>query len=446
MLTAEQNETLTRVGPGTPMGDLMRRYWVPALLSWEIAEPDSPPVIVKLLGEELVAFRDTNGRVGVVGAHCAHRRAHLFYGRNEECGLRCVYHGWKFDVDGRCVDMPSEPVESRFTERARIPAYPTHEAGGMVFAYMGPPDKKPAPPLFQWTQVAPEQRGMSKVRQQCNWLQALEGGIDNVHSTFLHSGRPPGYRYDDSNARDRARNVSTAPQLEVIPTDYGYCYGATLDMGAEGTNHVRGYHWIMPWNQIRATADNSGHIWVPIDDENTMVYNWTIVFGDSPPQGRSRMPALVEDTPDMPPWYRDARRRIGNGNEFGADVDVENNFRSFKNPDNKYLIDRHLQKTETFTGITGLNIQDRAVQEGMGRIVDRTQEMLGTTDRAIMQTRLSLLQAVKTVQEGGDPPGVAPTYYRLRAHEAVLPKDVHWFEAMRPQLMMEEEPESVARA
>jgi hypothetical protein len=277
---------------------------------------------------------------------------------------------------------------------------------------------------------------MSKVWQQSNWLQALEGGIDNVHSTFLHGGRPPGFRYDDSNPRNRARNVSKAPRLEVIPTDYGYCYGAQLDMGAEGTNHVRGYHWIMPWNQIRATAGNSGHIWVPIDDENTMVYNWTIILDDTPPG--TRVATLVEETSDMPPWFRDARRRIGNGNEFGVDVDVENNFRSFKNPSNKYLIDRHLQKTETFTGITGLNIQDRAVQESMGAIVDRTQELLGSTDRAIMQTRLSLLQAVSIVEEGGDPPGVAPTYYRLRAHETVLPKDVHWFEAMRSKLLMEE--------
>jgi len=380
MLTKEQNELVTRVGPGTPMGELMRRYWVPAIFSWEIAEPDSPPVTIKLLGEELVAFRDTNGRVGVVGARCAHRGAQLFFGRNEECGLRCVYHGWKYDVDGKCVDMPSEPAESNFKDKVHVLAYPTYEVAGMVFAYMGPPEKKPAPPLFQWTQVPPERRAMSKVWEQCNWLQALEGGIDNVHSTFLHGGRPPGLRYDESNPRNRGRNFSKAPHLEVVPTDYGYCYGAMLDMGDEGAKHVRGYHWIMPWNQIRATADNSGHIWVPMDDENTMVYNWNVLFGDTPRKdggsGRAAT-AIVEEGPDTPAWFRDSRRHVGSGNEFNVDVDVNDNYRSFRNRDNKYLIDRELQRTQTFTGITGLNTQDRAVQESMGPVFDRASSTWG---------------------------------------------------------------------
>jgi phenylpropionate dioxygenase-like ring-hydroxylating dioxygenase large terminal subunit len=419
------------------MGEVMRRYWVPAIMSWEIDEPDSPPVTIKLLGEELIAFRDTNGRVGVVGARCAHRRAHLFWGRNEECGLRCVYHGWKFDVDGNCVDMPSEPAESNFKDKVRIPAYPTYEVAGMVFCYMGPKDKQPAPPLFQWTQVPPEQRAMSKVWEQCNWLQALEGGIDNVHSTFLHSGRPPGVQYDPSNPRNRGRNVSKAPHLEVVPTDYGYCYGAVLDMGEEGTNFVRGYHWIMPWNQTRATGGNSGHLWVPMDDENTMVYNWSVVFDETPDEGR-RGARPVELGPDTPRWYKHARRPIGSGNDFTIDVDVEHNFRSVRNMDNLFLIDRELQRTQTYTGITGLNTQDRAIQESMGPVADRTLERLGTTDRAIIHARRQLLQAIKTVQAGGDPPGVAPTYYRLRAHEAVLPKDAHWFDALEPKLMMTE--------
>jgi nitrite reductase/ring-hydroxylating ferredoxin subunit len=430
-------------------------------MSWEVPEPDCPPVTIKLLGEELVAFRDTNGKVGVVGARCAHRRAHLFWGRNEECGIKCVYHGWKFDVEGRCTDMPSEPAESNFKDKVRIPAYPTYEVAGLVFCFMGPPEKKPSPPLFQWTQVPAENRAMSKIWQQCNWLQALEGGIDNVHSTFLHSGRPPGIKYDESNPRNRGRNVSQAPNLEVVPTDYGYTYGAVLDMGSEGTNHVRGYHWIMPWNQIRASGGNSGHIWVPMDDENTMVYNWSVVFPDSPQAARRQAadPAqmrasgsgdytytsvVVDDGPDMPIWFRDSRRHIGAGNEFGVDVDVENNFRSVRNMDNKYMIDRYIQKTQTYSGITGLNTQDRALQESMGAIADRTLERLGTTDRAIIHARRALLQAVKTVQDGGDPPGVAPTYYRLRAHETVLPKELHWFEGIKGKLFMEEEAQTKA--
>lgn len=444
MLTKEQNELLTRVGPGTPMGELMRRYWVPALLSWEIDEPDSPPVTIKLLGEELVAFRDTTGKVGIVDARCAHRRAHLFWGRNEECGLRCVYHGWKFDVNGQCVDMPSEPPETNFKDKVRITAYPTFEIAGLIFCYMGPKEKQPPPPLFQWTQVPPERRAMSKVWQQCNWLQALEGGIDNVHSTFLHSGRPPGKRYDPSTARGRANNLSTALHIEVIPTDYGYCYGSIRDAGEEG-NFVRGYHWIMPWNQIRASAGDSGHMWVPMDDENTMVYNWSVTFDDSPlvsSVGRGR-PKPVEFGPDTPRWYKYARVPIGTGNEFGVDVDVEHNFRSVRNMDNLYMIDRELQRTESYTGIIGLNTQDRAVQESMGRIVDRELERLGTTDRAIVYARNLLLKAIKTVQDGGDPPGVAPTYYNLRAYETTIPKDVHWFEAIRSRLFLTDDVEAL---
>jgi phenylpropionate dioxygenase-like ring-hydroxylating dioxygenase large terminal subunit len=427
------------------MGALMRRYWVPAIMSWEIEEPDSPPVTIKLLGEELVAFRDSNGKVGILDAHCAHRRANLFWGRNEECGLRCVYHGWKFDVNGQCVDMPSEPEETNFKDRVRIPAYPTYEIAGLVYCYMGPKEKQPAPPLFQWTQVAPEQRAMSKVWQQCNWLQALEGGIDNVHSTFLHSGRPPGQAYDPSSPRNRGRNVSKALHVEVVPTDYGYCYGSVLDMGAEGTNWVRGYHWIMPWNQIRARDGDSGHMWVPMDDENTMVYNWSVVFDE--PQSEARWADRakpVELGPDTPPWFRQARRPIGTGNEFGKDVDVTRGFRSMRNMDNLFMIDRELQRTQTYTGITGLNTQDRAVQESMGPIVDRSLERLGSTDGAIVHARSALLKAIKTVQEGGDPPGVAPTYYHLRAHEMAVPKDEHWFEAIEPALMRKNDPEAMA--
>jgi phenylpropionate dioxygenase-like ring-hydroxylating dioxygenase large terminal subunit len=440
MLTAEQNELLTRVGPGTPLGELMRRYWVPALLSWELAEPDCPPVTIKLLGEELVAFRQTDGRVGIVGARCAHRRAHLFWGRNEDNGIRCVYHGWKFDCEGRCVDMPSEPEESNFKEKVRIPAYPTCEIGGVVWAYMGPVDKQPPPPHFAWTQSPPEKRAMSKVWQQCNWLQALEGGIDTVHSNFLHGGKPPGVAYDEQTITGRARNVSLAPLLEIVPTDYGYCYAGLRDLPDDSV-FVKAYHWVMPWYQIRNSETNAGHIWVPMDDENTMVYNWTAIFEETQRSDGSeqRGGGLVDWNSEAPPWFRDARRHIGNGNEFGVDVAVEANFRSFRNADNRYEIDRQLQKTRTYTGITGTNTQDRAIQESMGPVADRTLERLGTTDRAIINARRSLLKAIRTVQDGGDPPGTQSSYYSIRAYEAVLPKGVHWFDAMKTKLFMLEE-------
>jgi phenylpropionate dioxygenase-like ring-hydroxylating dioxygenase large terminal subunit len=334
--------------------------------------------------------------------------------------------------------MPSEPAESNFKDKVRIPAYPTYEVGGMIFCYMGPPEKKPAPPLFAWTQAEPEKRAMSKVWQECNWLQALEGGIDTVHANFLHGGRPPGLRYGDDSVQGRARNISLAPLLEVVPTDYGYCYAGIRTLGEEG-DYVKAYHWIFPWYQIRNSATNAGHIWIPMDDENTMVYNWTVVLEEV---GRERPPA--EDGPDLPVWLRDARRYVGNGNQFVEEVAIDLNFRSIRNADNRYLIDRHLQKTQSFSGITGINTQDRAIQESMGPIADRTLERLGTTDRAIIQTRRSLLQAIKTVQDGGDPPGLEPSYYRVRGYETILPKGLDWYHEMRPVIFMEESPPATA--
>ncbi len=430
MLTQEQNESLTRVGAGTMMGELMRRYWMPAVLSWELAEPDGPPLMIRLLGEDLVAFRQTDGRVGLVGAYCAHRRANLFWGRNEECGLRCVYHGWKFDLDGNCVDMPSEPEASNFKDKVRIPSYPTVEAGGVVWAYMGPAEKQPAPPLFEWTQVPADHRGMTKVLQPCNWLQGLEGGIDSSHTNFLHGGKPPGVGYDDSTVMGRARNRSLAPDVEVVPTEYGYSYAGIRPVGDEG-NYVRAYHWIMPFHQLRPAQLNAekprinGHMWVPIDDFNTMVYNLSYTFGKEPMTERERSLA-------------------GSGNELGVDVDVANGFRSFQTAANDYQIDRQLQKTETYSGIRGTNTQDRAVQESMGPIADRSLERLGTTDRAIITARRTLMRAVKTVEDGGDPPGTADSYYKIRSIEKVLPKDAAWFEALKPDLFQLEEPQELS--
>lgn len=420
MLTHEQNETLTRVGPGTPMGTLMRRYWIPFLLSWELPETDCPPVEVRLLGEDLVAFRDTSGRIGLVGAACAHRRANLFWGRVEEHGIRCVYHGWKFDAMGRCTDMPSEPEATNFKDKVHIPAYPVVEMGGVAWAYMGPAEKRPADPSFEWTRMPDSHVGISRVWQECNWMQALEGGIDSSHTNFLHR------RLDrDTSVMGRARAVSLAPLVEVVPTDYGYSYAGIRPMGEEG-NYVRAYHWVMPWHQLRPSQVDavvprvSSHAWVPIDDYNTMVFNLTYTWGEQP---------LSESEKAL----------RGAGNEIGVDIDPNNQFRSVRNARNKYMIDRQAQKTKTFTGIEGVNTQDRAVQESMGAICDRTLERLGTTDRAIIAARRYLLQAVKKVQQGEDPPGVAPTYYNLRSIEKVLPKDADWFVALRPELFQEGE-------
>ena len=420
MLTFQENETLARVGPGTGMGETMRRYWVPAMLDWELPEPDCPPIRVKLLGEELVAFRDSNGVVGVVDNYCPHRRASLFFGRNEEAGLRCVYHGWKFDVNGDCVDMPSEPAESNFKDKVRIKAYPTAELGNVVWVYMGPPDKRPPLPALEWTQVPESHRGINKVVQNCNWLQGLEGGIDTVHINFLHRN----LQGSGIAARDAAFRRSYAARVEVAPTDYGYTYAGIREQADDNHVYVRAYHYIAPWTQLRPNQLNrggaprlkdSGHMWVPIDDEHTLVWNFTYAFGDEP---------LSEDE----------RLLRGSGNELGKDIDFEHGFKSRAAAENDYFIDREVQRTQTFSGIPGTNTQDRAVQDTMGPICDRTREHLGTTDRAIIMARKILLNAINVVEDGGDPPGLGANVFDLRSVEKVLPTDVPWRDALWREL------------
>ena len=414
MLSREDNERITRVGRGTPMGSTLRRYWIPALLARELAEADGAPVRVRLLGEGLIAFRGTQGRGGLLDEFCPHRRTSLFFGRNEECGLRCVYHGWKFDVDGRCVDMMNEPPDKQFTDKVFIASYPTLEQGGVIWTYMGSPEHKPAPPVFAWTRQPATHLQLSKVIQESNWLQGLEGGIDTSHAPILHrllttETTRAGFRPDNPFVRGKA------PTLEVDVTDYGYRYAGIRPLD-EASFHVRTYHFILPFHQIRPSRSEggvplvAGHIWVPIDDGNTMVYNWEYSLGG---------PLTDEDR---------LERRLGNG---PADVD-QTTFRSRKNRANNYLLDRRVQKTESFTGIDGINIQDRAIQEAMGPIVDRSREHLGPADRAIIQARRLLLDATKVTAEGGTPLGVEPTYGGLAAAERVLPKGADWRDAEPP--------------
>lgn len=420
MLTREENELVTMTGAGTPMGDVIRRYWIPALLSRELSEPDCPPVRVQLLGERLVGFRDTAGRLGLVDEFCPHRRASLWLGRNEEQGLRCAYHGWKFDVGGRCVDQMNEPEQ--FCQKISLKAYPTVEMGGVIWAYMGPHENIPAPPRFEWTQVAESHRHVSKVWEECNWLQALEGGIDTSHAPILHrniaaNATRPGIPLLGPFVR------GGKPILEVDVTDYGYRYVGIRPLGDDQT-YVRAYHYVMPFTQIRPQQIGrrrdggdrpliAGHMWVPIDDANCMVWNWMYSFGDEPLTDEDRL-------------------ERGNGN--GPDHVDQQSFRSIRNKQNNWRIDRQVQKTETFTGIEGINTQDRAVQESMGPVVDRSQEHLGPADRAVIAARRLLLQAIKTVEDGGDPPGVGTSYYQARGMEKIFPRTSTWRETVLPEM------------
>ena len=420
MLSAAENETITRVGSGTPMGTLMRRYWQPVLLSWELPEPDCSPVRVRILGEDLVAFRDTSGRVGLMDEFCPHRQASLWLGRNEENGLRCVFHGWKFDFRGACVEMPNELPEYDFKHKVRVTAYPTKELGGVIWAYMGPDEYMAPAPNFEWTRQPATHLHVSKSVQECNWLQALEGGLDSIHSSFLHR-RLSGNRAGLGGHRAGA----VAAKLDVKTTPYGYTYASIRALKDNEGNYVRTYHYILPHHQIRAIQEHTddggtkskiaGHMWVPIDDENCMVWNW--YYSLSQP--------LDQKDRDDSFW--------GNGPAF---VDYQNGFRPYPqySKANNWGIDRRVQKTETFTGIEGVNHQDRAVQESMGPIVDRSREHLGQTDKAITSTRRQLLEAVKMVAEGFSPKGADTSYYDIRAVERVLPPGVNWLQALKDEM------------
>ena len=418
MLTREESETLVRVGPGTPMGRLIRRYWVPALLSRELPEPDCPPVRVKLLGERLVAFRDTGGRVGLVNEFCAHRGASLWFGRNEEHGLRCVFHGWKYDADGNCVDMMNEPDAYDFKQKVHLRAYPTVEVGGLVWAFMGPEERKPPPPEFQWTRVPETHRYVDKTWEECNWLQGLEGGLDTSHVPILHrrlreGAGQPGINISAPLLRGRA------PEVVVETTDYGYRYFGVRELDTDEV-YVRGYHFVMPFTQIRPGADFTGgdlvagHMWAPMDDENCMVYNWE--YSTAGPMLDQQIVA----------------RELGSG--LG---EQDERFRKIRNRDNDYLIDRQVQRTSTFTGIFGVNTQDHAIQESMGSIADRSIEHLGQADRAIITLRKLLSDGVKTVADGGDPPGTGTSVRELCAADRVLPKDADWHAELLAEMHLE---------
>ncbi len=407
MLSAEKNALLTRTGPGTPMGAVFRRYWVPALLASELAEPDGAPVRVRLLGERLVAFRDTAGHIGLLDEYCAHRGVSLFLGRNEACGLRCIYHGWKYDVAGQCVDMMNEPDAEDFAAKIRLTAYPTVERGGLIWAYLGAPDRRPPPPELAWTALPATHRHASKTWQECNWLQALEGGIDTSHAPILHRRLQPA----DPNATIFPSETfvrAKAPRLEVYPTAYGYTYAGIRELGDDRL-YVRTYQWILPYTQMRPGPHDmqrplvAGHCWVPMDDENCMVYHWTYSLAG--------------------PLTDDDRLEPGSGREPSEHLP---DFRKVRNKDNDYLQDRQAQRLTLFSGIEGINTQDHAVQESMGPIVDRAREHVGPADRAIIIARQMLLDAVQVVAEGGDPPGLGMSYAGLSVAARTLPRAADW--------------------
>lgn len=420
MLTKQDNDRLTRVGPGTPGGEMFRRYWIPAAMSSELPENDGAPLRVRLLCEDLIAYRDSDGQVGLLEAYCPHRRAPLFFGRNEECGLRCVYHGWKFNRDGDCVDMPSEPEGTPLKDRVKIKAYPVHEKGGIVWTYMGPKDTMPAPPDYEWMRAPLTHSHVSKTFENCNYLQGQEGGLDTAHSSFAHN--------NNLGAKDEMRLRDKHPRLDVERTDYGYNYVSFRNL-QDGNFYMRIYHFVMPFQQFRGGIHNfdgtrreypelNGHIWVPIDDETTFVYNWTCAADEDA--------AFSEDNVIQHEYFYGR----------GPTEMIPGTFRLKANASNDYFIDREMQKTKNFTGIVGINTQDFALQEGMGPITDRSLEHLGTSDKAIVTMRRLMLEATRDVEEGKTPLGADPESHKnIRPYDGFMKTSDDWREVFADEIV-----------
>jgi phthalate 4,5-dioxygenase len=414
MLTHEQNELIVRVGAGTPMGSVLRAYWLPVLLSEEV-DPDGSPLRVRLLGEDLIAFRDTSGNVGLLAHNCPHRGASLFFGRNEEGGLRCVYHGWKFSHDGTCVEMPNEPAESDFRTKVKAIAYPTRERNGAVWAYLGPTQTMPELPELEWNLVPAAQRYITKRVQDCNWVQAVEGGIDPSHSGFLHA--PLHVDIDAMSPRDRYR-LDKRPHFALLETPYGLRIGARRRADPERV-YWSITHFMMPfYNAFNSSSgDDSqpsvgGFAWVPMDDTTTMA--WCFTWNPQRPlrddeQGdHPRVRAGVHLTPSA--------RMPATSAAGGA-------WRAVANRANEYLLDREVQRTKRFFGVPGISPQDSAVQESMGAIADRSIEHLGSSDSAVIRVRRLWLSALEDRTPLGSR---APESYRVRATGFVIGQDEDW--------------------
>ena len=419
MLSHEDNETLVRVGPGTPMGQLMRLYWIPFLLFTDVPA-DGQPYRVRLLGEDLVAFRDSSGRVGLVSHACPHRGAPLVMARNERDGLRCIYHGWKFGVDGRCQAMPAEPAGSPMLERVKVKAYPVRERNGVLWTHMGSQnDALPDLPSLEWNMVAEENVAISVRVQECNWLQALEGEIDSAHAAILHG------RVDAGGSIDQWKQAEDlAPKFEVVQHDAGLSIASRRKIDDGAANYVRVNQFLMPfWTLVppfSQVPELSGHAWVPIDDEHTLC----IMF--------SYLPAR--------PFYEKSRHifRSGhNGRETGHASEGSYETRPVTTPyrtywsrfdrANAYGYDFELTKKYN-AGLPGLWVQDAACQSGVAPIFDRTTENLGTSDSGVARTRRVLLQAAKQLQQQDMHPAFTtdPDKFLVRAISITIPAGGDW--------------------
>ena len=418
MTTPGENELLTQIGPGSPMGALLRQYWVPACLSSELIA-DGDPVRLAVLGEKLVAFRDSSGAIGILDHRCPHRCASLFFGRNEEGGLRCVYHGWKFDTKGNCLDMPNLPADQDFRGKIKARAYQVAERGGLVYVYLGEREMAPPLPAFEALLCPPEETLVTCRQRECNWVQALEGDIDPSHFSFLHTGAVK-VADIDPNHSERFQVLHRAPRYQVQQTDWGIMY-ASVRPADPGNLYYRYSHFAMPfWTMFPngPLADNIlAQAWVPMDDTHTMTFT-ALWKRKTPPleftKDGTRIPGidrLCETLPNTADW-------------FGR-------WRLTANKDNDYLIDRDSQRSDSFTGIWGVAPQDAAVTESMGEISDRTLENLAPSDRMIVLTRRRLVAAALALRDHGTVPPLVDNPEAggtARAGDLICPESQSWLE------------------
>ncbi|MBM4206308.1 MAG: Rieske 2Fe-2S domain-containing protein [Gammaproteobacteria bacterium] len=420
MLTAEENETLTRTGPDTLMGRVMRSYWQPALLAREVQEPGGPPVRVKILGEEFIAFRDTEGQAGLIDPRCPHRGADLFFGRNEKGGLRCAYHGWQFATSGACIDIPTSPpdIGARIKPKAAIRSLPVAERGDIIWAWMGATAPEPFPQL-EFTTVPAANRYVSKKLQQCNWAQAVEGGLDTAHFSYLHAGIRDDERISMLAAGPKPNPLATGqneppqiasfrwmiedsmPRFSVFDHDAGFliCAARKTD---DDSQYWRCTQFLMPNHSLAPGSWpgglQQGQTWVPIDDHHCWIYCFAWY-------------------PDRP-MADDERRRLSRG--FGIFAEIDQGFVPVRRRENLYLLDRHKQKTSAFTGIDGISEQDAAIADSQGYIHDRTRELLGQTDLGVVKFRRTVLAGADAVKAGHAPRGArSPAAYAVHSGDLI---------------------------
>jgi nitrite reductase/ring-hydroxylating ferredoxin subunit len=404
MLSKADNELLVRTGPGTPMGNLFRRFWAPVALASELGGPDSVPVRVRVLGEDLVLFRDSNGKLGLLDAYCPHRRANLYWGRNEQAGLRCVYHGWKFDVTGACTDVPNCPEGETFKDKVQITSYPAMERGGLIWGYLGPIDTMPEFPAIEAFGVPASHRHITKMIARGNYAQLQEGDIDSSHVSFLHSrfdGVPiPGGRVNAAVFADRQ------PRWFTQEMDYGLMLSAQRNASPE-TFHWRVNQFLMPFAVLIAAPPDTpvlSQVRVPIDDQHSMHFR---VWSSSRPLTEAEI-AVINDGVTVPEV-------------------IPGTFSTVEDYENEYNIDRADQARASFTGIKSIVAQDLAVtqdQGGFGTIADRSRERLTSSDKAIIAWRKLLLTRAKDLARGVEPPEARNgKAYGVRPGDFMLPRD-----------------------